>query len=266
MENLPPEVFERIAHSLGDGREIAKIPLVCKRLNELVHDPMAAALPARYSGVYQTAKEFGRRPTHLHLLKGSTLRLKSLDLSWLMELHIDDASQVKLEPLNGAAPLLDKLTLGSRHQIFHGDDSYEKFMGGHRVSELEMHVHPIDPRLLVAGRYRSPPPITPVEPIPPNAIEWNSDFGLKASCPRDHFVTRVVAKMIITNKHGIETIDHIRGGMPVQTKGVRTTRGHRVCGARLFRWICRRRRLSGCFLPGVVAHQSVVGRGYHARR
>lgn len=206
--------------SLGVEQEIAKIPLVCKRWNELIHDSMAGALPARYSGDYRTANELNRRPTHLWLLKGSTLRLKLLDLSWLMELHIDDASQVKLEPLNGAAPMLDKLTLKSRGQVFYGSDSYEKFMGGHRVSELEMQVHPIDPRLLATRRYRSPPPVTPVEPIPSDAIEWNSEFGIKAKNPRNHFATRICAKIIISSLSGVETITHNRGGHVLQTKVV----------------------------------------------
>lgn len=218
VETLPPEVFGRIAHSLGAEREIAKLSLVCKRWSALVHDPMAAALPARYSGVHCHAKEFGRRPTHLHLSAGSTLRLKSLDLSWLMELHLDDAWKVNLEPLGGAAPLLDKLTLKSRLHIFHGDDSYEKFMSGHRVSELEMHIHPIDPFLLAAKRPRPPPPVAPVAPIPSDAIEWESELDLRAKCPRDHFATRVVARMIITN--GFETIHHVRGVHRLQTKVV----------------------------------------------
>jgi len=220
METLPPEVFGHIVGSLGVEQEIAKIPLVCKRWNALIHDPMAGALPARYSGDYRTSNELKRRPTHLWLLEGSTLRLKSLDLSWLMELHIDNASRVKLEPLNGAAPMLDKLTLRSRGQIFYGGDSYEKFIGGHRVSELEMQGHPIDPRLLVTRLYRSPPLVTPVESIPPDAIEWNSEFGVKAKNPRNHFVARIVAKIIISDPSGVETINHIRGGGVLQTKVV----------------------------------------------
>jgi len=221
MNTLPPELFGKIMHDTGHVATVANAALVCKDWHALMCDPMAGALPARYAGVYHHhhANELRRRPTHLRLLAGSTLSLAALDLSWLVELIVDDASLIDLTPLEKSlTPLLESVTIHGVHR--------DKIPTALAVPRIEIQyresgnflLHP--PAVLPLDtafkrRQRDRPKIAP---IPSDAIRWTDTWGLRASPPFPHFTTRVWATIIVSK--GPEVITHIRGGRLIQSRVV----------------------------------------------
>ena len=225
---IPPEVFGCIVRQVGNVETSGALSLVCKQWRGLMRNPMTNALFARYKGVYHR-KDFKnkRRPTHLHLLEGSTLHPNKIDTSWLVELRIDNAAAFSFEKIGHSDLLmLDTLVLGNVRCLV----DVAMFLGSCRVSRLELQCQQ-KPTLMsivtvcAAPRHRRPPKSLDdvIAPIPADAIQWNSEYRLRASPPHAHFCKRAWANIVMTNP--IETISYLCGYYEVQAKVVCGTPG-----------------------------------------